>query len=233
MVIDSFQRLLDNQYVMLRAVPLDDPEVPIPLVLVGPPGIRMIYARSIKGVFRAKEDAWEEMDDRTQRFKITRPNLLQRSQLMAKAVDTYLAARNFDLAAAEPALVFTDPGIHVDTVRPIVRVVQADALDRFGAGLAQSPAFLEKETVQRIVNALGGERLASRRAAKAEADMQDAFSFQDQPPDKARRAPDVLYQSTEIPFFRRVPFSKRQLVVLGLVNIIILSAFVFLILLTS
>ena len=107
----------------------------------------------------AGEDAWEEMDDRTQRFKITRPNLLQRSQLMAKAVDTYLAARNFDLAAAEPALVFTDPGIHVDTVRPIVRVVQADALDRFGAGLAQSPAFLEKETVQRIVNALNQESL--------------------------------------------------------------------------
>ena len=235
-VLATFQRLLDNQYMMLRAIPLDDPEVPIPLVLVGPPGVRMFYARSLKGVFRAKEDAWEEMDDRTQRFKITRPNLLLRTQMMARAVDTYLAVRNFDLAPAEAVLVFTDPGIHVDTIRPIIRVVQADALDRYGAALTQSPSFLDKETVQRIVNVLGGERLASRHAAKTAADMQDAFSFQDLPPDKARRSPDVVYQSSEAPFFRRIPFSKRQLVVLGLmvlVNIIILSAFVFLILLTS
>jgi hypothetical protein len=235
-VIETLQRLLDNQYVMLRSVPLDDPEVPIPLVLVGPQGVRMIYARSIKGVFRAKEDAWEEMDDRTQRFKITRPNLLLRSQLMGRAVDTYLAARNFDQAPAEVVLVFTDPGIHVDTVRPIIRVVQADALDRFGAGMVQSPAFLEKETIQRIVNVLGGERLASRQAAKTSADMQDAFSFKDLPTNKGRRSPDVLYQSSESPFFRKIPLTKRQLAVLGLmvlVNIIILSAFVFLILLTS
>ena len=50
-VLATFQRLLDNQYVMLRAIPLDDPEVPIPLVLVGPPGVRMFYARSLKGLF--------------------------------------------------------------------------------------------------------------------------------------------------------------------------------------
>ncbi len=235
-VIDSLERLLDNQYVMLRSVPLDDPEVPIPLVLVGPPGVRMVYASSIKGVFRAKEDAWEEMDDRTQRFKITRPNLLLRGQLMGRAVDAYLAVRNFDLGPAEAILVFTDPGIHVDTVRPIIRVVQADALDRLGAGIAQSPTFLDKETIQRIVNVLGGERLATRQAAKAAAEMDDAFSFKDLPADKMRRSPDVLYQSSEAPIFRNIPFSKRQLAVLGLmvlVNIIILSAFVFLILLTS
>jgi hypothetical protein len=235
-VIETLERLLDNQYVILRSVPLDDPEVPIPLVLVGPPGVRMIYASSIKGLFRAKEDAWEEMDDRTQRFKISRPNLLLRGQLMGRAVDTYLAARNFDLAPAEAVLVFTDPGIHVDTVRPIIRVVQADALDRFGAGMVQSPAFLDKETIQRIVSVLGGEKLATRQAAKTAAEMQDAFSFKDLPPSKERRSPEVIYHSSEAPLFRKIPLTKRQLAVLGLmvlVNIIILSAFVFLILLTS
>lgn len=235
-VIETLERLLDNQYVMLRSVPLDDPEVPIPLVLVGPPGVRMLSASSIKGVFRAKEDAWEEMDDHTQHYKISRPNLLVRGQMMGRAVDTYLAARNFDLAPAEAVLIFTDPGIHVDTIRPIIRVVQADALDRFGAGMAQSPAFLDKETIQRIVNVLGGEKLATRQAAKIAAEMQDAFSFKDLPSEKERRSPDVIYQSSEAPFFRKIPLTKRQLAVLGLmvlVNIIILSAFVFLILLTS
>jgi len=235
-VLDTFQRLFDNQYVLLRSVPLNDPDVPIPMVLVGPPGVRMIYPRSMKGVFRAKEDAWEEMDERTQKFKIARPNLLQRSQLMAKAVETYLTARNFDVGVVEAVLVFTDPGIHVDTIRPIVRIVQADALDRFGAGLVQSPAFLDKETIQRIVNVLGGEQLAARQAAKTAAEMQDAFSFQDVPAKKIHNTPDVVYQSSEAPFFKSIPFNKRQLIVLGLmvlVNIIILSAFVFLILLTS
>jgi hypothetical protein len=235
-VIDTFQRIFDNQYVILRSVPLNDPETPIPMVLVGPPGVRMMYPRSIKGVFRAKEDAWEEMDDRTQKFKIARPNLIQRSQLMANSVEGYLVARNFDVGVVEAVLVFTDPGIHVDTIRPNVRIVQADALERFGAGLVQSPAFLDKETIQRIVNALGGEQLASRQAAKTAAEMQDAFSFQDVAVKKARNTPDVLYQSSEAPLFKNIPFNKRQLIVLGLmvlVNIIILSAFVFLILLTS
>ena len=235
-VIETLQRLLDNQYVMLRSVPLDDPEVPVPLVLVGPPGVRVIYASSIKGVYRAKEESWEQMDDRTQNFKLARPNLLQRTSLMAKAVQAYLAARNFEQADVDAVLIFTDPGIHVDTIRPAVRVVQADALDRFGAGLAQSPAFFDKETTQRIVNVLGGEQLAEREAAKTAAQMQDAFSFQDVPSKKVRRTPDVVYQSGEAPLFKRIPFNKRQLIVLGLmvlVNIIILSAFVFLILLTS
>ena len=230
-VIDTFQRIFDNQYVVLRSVPLNDPETPIPMVLVGPSGVRMIYPRSIKGVYRAKEDAWEELDDRTQKFKIARPNLLQRGQMMAKEIEAFLVARNFEVGIVEPVLVFSDPGVHVDTIRPIVRIVQADALDRFGAGLVQSPAFLEKETIQRIVNALGGEQLAARQAAKTAAVMQDAFSFQDVPIKKAHNTPDVLYQSSEAPLFKNIPFNKRQLIVL--VNIIILSAFVFLILLTS
>jgi len=235
-VIETLQRLLDNQYAVLRSVPLVDPEVPIPLVMVGPPGVYMIYPRSMKGVFRAREDSWEEMDDRTQKFKLVKPNLLQRSQLMAKAIDMYLASRNFELEPSEAVLVFTDPGIHVDTIRPIVRIVQADALDRFGAGLVQSPAYLDKETIQRIVNALGGEQLAARQAAQTAAVMDDAFSFKDMPSKKARTTPDVVYQSSEAQFFRKIPFNKSQLIVLGLmvlVNIIILSAFVFLFLLTS
>ena len=81
------------------------------------------------------------MDDRTQRFKITRPNLLLRTQMMARAVDTYLAVRNFDLASAEAVLVFTDPGIHVDTIRPIIRVVQADALDRYAGSFDPVAVF--------------------------------------------------------------------------------------------
>ena len=133
-VIDTFQRIFDNQYVVLRSVPLNDPETPIPMVLVGPSGVRMIYPRSIKGVYRAKEDAWEELDDRTQKFKIARPNLLQRGQMMAKEIEAFLVARNFEVGIVEPVLVFSDPGVHVDTIRPIVRIVQADALDRFGAG---------------------------------------------------------------------------------------------------
>jgi hypothetical protein len=235
-VLDTFQRIFDNQYVILRSLPLNDPETPIPMVLVGPPGVRMLYPRSIKGVFRAKEDSWEEMDDRTQKFKIVQPNLLQRSQLLAKAVESFLTARNFEVGIVEAVLIFTDPGVHVDAIRPVVRIVQADALDRFGAGLLQSPAFLEKETIQRVVNALGGEQLAAREAAKTAAEMQDAFSFQDVPVKKARNTPDVVYQSSEAPLFKKIPFNKRQLMVLGLmvlVNIIILSAFVFLILLTS
>jgi len=234
-VINALQKVLDNKFVMLREVTLEGPDIPIPLILVGPSGVHVIYASTLKGVLRAKEDVWEELDDRTQKFSIARPNLLTRTLLMARAVNAYLAEHGHKLPEVEPVLFFSDPGINVETTRPVVRIVQMDALDRFVAGLLQSQTNLEPEVVQKIANALAGDQVDLGQ--KPMIDERDAFAFQDLPPDKPQSlTPKVVIDSSEPGFLKRIPFSGRQWLVLGLlilVTIIVLVAFMILILLSS
>jgi len=234
-VINALQKVLDNKFVMLREVTLEGPDIPIPLILVGPTGVHVIYASTLKGVLRAKEDVWEELDDRTQKFSIARPNLLTRTLLMARAVNAYLAEHGHKLPEVEPVLFFSDPGINVETTRPVVRIVQMDALDRYVAGLLQSQTNLEPETVQKIANALAGDQVDLGQ--KPMIDERDAFAFRDMPPDKPQSlTPKVVIDSSEPGFLKRIPFSGRQWLVLGLiilVTIIVLVAFMILILLSS
>lgn len=229
-LIATLQRLLDNRYILLRNIDLEEAGVVIPLILVGPSGVRVIYPSTLKGVFRAREENWEQLDDRSQRFLLLQPNLLTRAQAMAQAVSAFLAKRGFQLPEAEGALYFSDPGIHVETVRPVVRVVLADALERYIASSSQSRALLDPETVQRIVNALAGD-LAQ---AKALYDDRDIFAFRDQKP--PRPEPEVVIDRSEPGFLKKVPFTSRQWLLLGVmttVNILLLAALVVLVLMSS
>ena len=233
-VINSLDKMLDNRFVMLRNVTLEGPDIPIPLILIGPPGIRVIYASSLKGVYRAKENIWEELDDRTKRFRIARPNLLERTSLLSRAVDTYLASNGVHVPASEPVLFFSNPGVHVDSTRPNVRIVLTDALDRYIATYAQSVAFMEQEQVQEIAKAFVGDVFSSSAASVVP--EHDAFSFRELPEEKrARPTPLVLVDRTEPQMFKKIPFSSQQWIFLGLLsllNIIILTVFVAMVLMT-
>jgi hypothetical protein len=49
---------------------------------------------------------------------------------------------------------FTQPGAHVEALRPPSRLVQSDGLVRFATSLLQSQVVLEPEEVQKIVDSL-------------------------------------------------------------------------------
>ena len=155
---DSFiahlQKGLDNKYTMVRSATLPDLEVPIPLVLAGPPGIYVIVATALKGIYKAKEEVWAVMDANSRRFKPARPNLVKRALLMAKAIENYLSEEFQDLPEVSPVLFLAQPGIHVDAENPAVRLVRVDAADRYVLGLAQSPFALDPTEVKRISDAL-------------------------------------------------------------------------------
>ncbi len=233
-IVTALNKVLDNRYVMLRNVTLEGPDVPIPLILIGPPGVKVIYPSTLKGVYRAREEIWEELDDRTQRFTVARPNLLTRTALMARAIGTYLSANGFSLPEVEPVLFFSDPGVHVDSVRPVVRVVLSDAMDRFIANLVQSRVILDVDDIQNIVKAIVGDiPLVNSYQQLPE---RDAFSFRELAEERpARPTKRVVIDKSEPAFLKGIPFTRRQLFFLGLltlVNIIILVAFVVLILIS-
>lgn len=152
--IAHVHKQLGNNYTLIRNAVLPDLDVPIPLVLVGPSGVRAIYASSVKGIYRARGDAWLILDDRSNRYRHAQPNLLTRALLIARAVHTYLLAQGHGLMEVEPVLYLSDPGIHVDADRPVVRLVRNDTLGKFVTSITQIPPSLDPNQVFEIVGIL-------------------------------------------------------------------------------
>jgi hypothetical protein len=214
-LVNSLQKTLDNQYTLCCKVTLPGLELVIPFVLVGPNGIWMIYDTDIKGVYRAKENAWEELNSRSQSYRAVKPNLLATAAAMAKAVEKHLSGLNEKLPAVEPVLFFVNPGVHVDTSRPAVRIVMPDALDRFGASLAQGEAVLETLALQKVLNVLGGS--PQRPAAEAVADKDDAFSLRETKVVPKPPKPSTLDRLPrgELAAVKKLNFTRRQWMALG------------------
>jgi hypothetical protein len=114
-----------------------------------------------RGMYRAKGDVWGTLTGNT--FKPSSANLLTRTARMARAVQVYLQRQGYeDAGVVEAALLCADPGLHVDSVRPVVRVVQSDALERFAVSVAQARVTLSPEAVAEIT-----DRILTPRPAKA------------------------------------------------------------------
>lgn len=223
-LIAALQRTLDNQHVMLRNITLEGLEEKVPLLLLGPTGIWAIYASSLRGLYRAKDDAWEKLEGHSQHFKPARPNLLTYTRMLARAISSHLSANNFDIPEIEPVLYFSDPGIHIDTTRPIVRVVPPDAVDRFVAGLLQGSIVLNPETIQRITNLLAGDQTPRENVARVTKD--DIFTLRELPPEPGEVQVRKVVKQREV---KKIPLRKGQWIFLGamvVINIIILAAFV-------
>lgn len=232
-VIKIFERILDNQFVLLTNLTLPGLEVPIPMVLIGPPGIWVLNATAVKGIFKATEETWEIMDDRFRRYKLAKPNLMNRTLSMADAVGKVLADRDMRVERIDSALFLTDPGVHVDTSRPKVRIVLVDGLERFGFNLLQARAIWDKAAIHQISRSLAGEGHPALEPKTLEAE-QDAFSFRESLPENPTQPPpNIIYDRSESEMVKKVPLSTKQLVVLGMmamVDIAILVALVILVL---
>jgi len=150
-VMAALERGLDKKFTLLRNVTLPGLEISIPFILVGPTGVYAMYVTTLRGMYRAKGDMWGTLAGNT--FKPSSTNLVTRTARMARAVQVYLQRQGYEGAGAvEAVLLCANPGLHVDSVRPIVRVVQSDALERFAISIAQARVSLSPEAVAEVAN---------------------------------------------------------------------------------
>jgi hypothetical protein len=136
-VVAQFQRIFDKGYVLIRNFTLPNSEIVIPLILLGPGGVYVIHVTTVKGFFEAKGDQWNTVTNGA--AKPATINLLMRVSRFARAVQVYLERINVDLKTpVEPILIATDPGAHIESMRPVVRVVQSDAIKQFANSVLQA-----------------------------------------------------------------------------------------------
>jgi hypothetical protein len=219
------RKILDNKFILLRNITLPDFEETFPLILIGPPGVTVIYVSIKKGLYRAFGESWAIMDNRAKRYRSSKPNLQAVTTRLARSVDSYLSNHGINLPEVDSVLVFTHPGTTVDTDRPDVRILQVDAIERFGVGLAQRERILNGENVRAITD------LFVRPPVPEDDGLLDesVFFVEEAPPESA-------LERLVAPLQKMFPFSRRQWILLVFVAVaeaIILIIFLLLILSTA
>jgi len=180
----------------------------------------VINPRSDVGVFRAREATWVEMNRRTQKYEEGRENLLEQTNRYAQMMVDYLSQNGAPVTEVQPLLVLANPGAHVESSRPIVRILPIDALDRYIAALVQGEVVLAVDAVQVLV-----EQLSTPPAEP----LPEEPEVVEQP--KPKKSPPPLSGQIDLPpALAKYNMSKRQWILIAVMSGIEFIILVFLIL---
>ena len=150
-VIAQLERLLEKGFVLIRNFTLPDIEIVIPIIMIGPGGIYVIHVTNVKGQFEAKGDQWNTLSNG--RALPARTNLLARVSKYARALQVYLTRQKIQPPAPiEPVLITANPGAHIESLRPVARVVMSDAIKQFAAALAQARPLWRADQVHDVAD---------------------------------------------------------------------------------
>jgi hypothetical protein len=191
-VVTLLDRTLEKGYVLIRNFTLPGSDIVIPIILIGPFGIQVILITKVKGFFEAKGDQWNTVNNgRSQPAGI---NLIGRVTQYARALQKYFHFQKIENPGQiEPVLISTNPGAHIESMRPAARVVQSDAIKQFAASLSQARPMLRPEQVyefaERIVNPM------SPKAAEAETALQKPAA-----PELPSSRAQAIFNSEQKPF---------------------------------
>src|SRR5450759_4626018 len=92
-VLTVLDNVLDRNYTLLRNVSPPGLETSFHFILVGPAGVFVMYVTPLTGIFRAKGDQWGTISGNA--FKNEKPNLMTRTERMARAVQVFLRRQGY------------------------------------------------------------------------------------------------------------------------------------------
>lgn len=161
-IVTFFDRNLEKGYTLLRNVTLGQSEIMIPLILLGPAGIFAINLTFLRGRYEAKGDSWNV--ESGNQFRPAPVNLVRATARMARALQVFIERQGMKLpASVEAVLIAGDPGLHVDSTRPAIKVLMIDGIKSWVTGLAGSAQVINALTVNEAV-----ERILEPRAPRQE-----------------------------------------------------------------
>lgn len=156
-IVTFFDRQLEKGYTLIRNMTLGASGITVPMILLGPAGIYVIHITHLRGRYEAKGNAWNEESGTG--FKPASVNLIQQTARMANAVRVWIERQGVKLPVAiEPVLIAANPGLHVESVKPVVRVLMIDGIKSFVTGLSTATmgrvlsAEAVHEFTERIIN---------------------------------------------------------------------------------
>jgi hypothetical protein len=226
LVIANLNRVLDHRFTLLRNLPLPGRNTKIPMVLFGSHGVTVLYNQIAKGMYRAEGDSWEVMDNSRRDFRAVKPNLIKSTAQMVDVFKGFLAETGTE-KAVDGVLIFTDPGTHVNSNRPDIRIILMDAIERFGISLLQKPQEISLEETRRMVEVI--TETIQPDVIKDEGDRIV-------PHQQFAENVDTGFLKALAPLQKRMNLSRSQWILLGVfafLDVLVLIVFVILILMTA
>jgi hypothetical protein len=211
-IVARFMKGLDNRFVMLRNLRLEDIDGTFPPILIGPPGLVVVNVSRAKGFFRAKDESWWEMDKSSQKYGPARPNLIKQTNDYAHRLSGILQAHGKPHPEIIPVLVFANPGINIETSNPAIRIVRMDGIENLIDSLLGSEEVLTATEVNYLADSL--EIMANPDKAIPLGEGEDFFGRDLLLPEKKSKLkfPDIQLPNELVlpPVEQRLQFTQKQ-----------------------
>jgi hypothetical protein len=234
--VRKLSKVLGEEHVALTSVPIPRTAITVPLLILGPQGVRVFLPTSIQGVFRAKGDEWLKFGGGTsRRFTEAKPNLQWKVLEMAQSVLNYLRTTGFGLPEVEAVLIFTNPRTHVESSNSPARIVLADAIERFATNLLQFQPIMDQEDIRDLVRTITNPVDEEAEVKEAPAPPPRAKPRPARPidlPEPSRVDSEALIQGESSALSprqqrslsrirpKRFPFTRKQWILLGMMAIL-------------
>jgi hypothetical protein len=169
-ILSGVDRILQG-FTVIRNHTLDASGIVLPLIVMGRSGIVVAYVTHLRGTYMAKGDSWRIL--RGSNFQDTPINLLTRVNRMARALKVFLERQGVKRSLpVEPVILCADPGLYVETQRPLVRVVLSDGLERWASGLVKAPPLISEMNVEELA-----ERIISPKTPRRKPTTENEFQL--------------------------------------------------------
>lgn len=178
-VMAHLSRALGKSYTAIRNQTLGASGITIPITLVGPAGIYAVHVTPVGGTYQARQDSWGQVFGTN--FKPASVNLLTRTQLLARALQAFIERQGVQLPQpVEPVILASNPGLHIESLQPVTRIVLSDALERWAASLNSAAPVYSVETAYELADRIVNPRPPKKEQQPAPAEQAPAQS-EDEP----------------------------------------------------
>jgi hypothetical protein len=192
-VIAQLERVLEKGYTLIRNLNLENSKIIEPMLLVGPAGVFVLHVSRQPGFFEARGDEWNSIQ-KDRRIPVA-VNPMIRVARLAQALQVYLNRQGVILpCVVEAVLIAGSPAVHIDVLRPIVRVVLSDAVKQWAASLLQARPVLRSEVVFEVV-----DRLLNPRSKPPPLQPQTPQPVQAVPTESPARLPETTVAAPVAP----------------------------------
>ncbi len=228
MILARFYNLLDNRYTLLRNLRFEVKGEVFPPILVGPAGLFILNLSHARGIFKAKDDAWLELDETTKKYIPARPNLIRQSRDYGLKLAGILDDHGKRYPEISTVLILTEPGVSLETSNPVIRIVRMDGVDKLLQGWTSQAGVLQASQYTSLIDSL--EIIANPEKAIPKGEEVDFFG-RDLKIEKKKvplKLPDIPIP-TEIPTLpleKKLKLNKKQWTFLG---VLVLLTIVFLV----
>ncbi|MCK4489954.1 MAG: NERD domain-containing protein [Anaerolineales bacterium] len=212
-LVEILEKVLGSDCVLLRDVNIPHVGRPIPVVLITPANLMVINPKSQQGFFRAEGKRWEELG-RNDEYKLASNNLIRETWLYQKTIEGYLKQHNFSIPADRGVMIFVSPETVVETIRPRVRVIQADGIKNFARELAISKPVFSDMDFRNAIKLLSNPRLPAKEKPTKKAPRVETSPV----PDAVAKVDESLGRVTN-----RINFTRKEwTIVAGLIALVII-----------